>query len=123
MESENRHQQRCNELECSAFWTTGLFNEADWQGQWIGLDRARSRRQRNTMEPFGSPLSSKEFALKKGVKRATVHIAGMGLYELFINGQRIGNQVLAPAPTDYRKTILYNTYDVTSLLQAEMLWE
>ena len=61
----------------------------------------------------------KEFAVKKSVKRATVHIAGMGLYELFINGQRIGNQVLAPAPTDYRKTILYNTYDVTSLLQTE----
>ncbi|UVV52160.1 alpha-L-rhamnosidase N-terminal domain-containing protein [Bacteroides thetaiotaomicron] len=38
----------------------------------------------------------KEFALKKEIKRATVHIAGMGLYELFINGQRIGDQVLAP---------------------------
>lgn len=61
----------------------------------------------------------KEFALKKEIKRATVHIAGMGLYELFINGQRIGDQVLAPAPTDYRKTILYNTYDVTSQLQQE----
>jgi len=61
----------------------------------------------------------KEFALSKEVKRATIHIAGMGLYELFINGQRIGNQVLAPAPTDYRKTILYNTYDVTSQLQKE----
>ena len=43
----------------------------------------------------------------------------MGLYELFINGQRIGEQVLAPAPTDYRKTILYNTYDVTPQLQKE----
>ena len=48
-----------------------------------------------------------------------VHVAGMGLYELYINGQRIGDQVLAPVPTDYRKTILYNTYDVTSQLQKE----
>ena len=102
-----------------AFWTTGLFNEADWQGQWIGLDRAAPGDSETQWSRLAARYLRKEFALKKGVKRATVHIAGMGLYELFINGQRIGNQVLAPAPTDYRKTILYNTYDVTSLLQAE----
>lgn len=102
-----------------AFWTTGLFNEADWQGQWIGLDRAAPGDSETQWSRLAARYLRKEFAVKKDVKRATVHIAGMGLYELFINGQRIGNQVLAPAPTDYRKTILYNTYDVTSLLQTE----
>ena len=102
-----------------AFWTTGLFNEADWQGQWIGLDRAAPGDSETQWSRLAARYLRKEFAVKKSVKRATVHIAGMGLYELFINGQRIGNQVLAPAPTDYRKTILYNTYDVTSLLQTE----
>ena len=102
-----------------AFWTTGLFNEADWQGQWIGLDKAAPGDSETQWSRLAARYLRKEFALKKEVKRATVHIAGMGLYELFINGQRIGNQVLAPAPTDYRKTILYNTYDVTSLLQTE----
>ena len=58
----------------------------------------------------------KEFMVGKPVKQATIHIAGLGLYELFINGQRVGEQVLAPVPTDYRKTILYNSFDVTSLL-------
>ena len=33
--------------------------------------------------------------------------------KLFINGQRIGDQVLAPAPSDYRRTVLYNSFDVT----------
>ncbi len=102
-----------------AFWTTGLFNEADWQGQWIGLDNAAPGDSETQWSRLAARYLRKEFTLKKEVKRATVHIAGMGLYELFINGQRIGNQVLAPAPTDYRKTILYNTYDVTSLLQTE----
>ena len=51
----------------------------------------------------------KEFSISKPIKRATVFICGLGLYELFINGQHIGNQVLTPAPTDYRKTVLYNT--------------
>lgn len=58
----------------------------------------------------------KEFEVKKQVKQATVHVSGLGLYELYINGKRIGNQVLAPAPTDYRKTVLYNTFDVTEVI-------
>lgn len=102
-----------------ATWTTGLFNEADWQGQWIGLDRAAPGDSETQWSRLAARYLRKEFALKKEVKRATVHIAGMGLYELFVNGQRIGEQVLAPAPTDYRKTILYNTHDVTRQLQKE----
>ena len=45
-------------------------------------------------------------------------LSGLGLYELYINGKRIGDHVLAPAPTDYRKSVLYNTYDVTTEIQA-----
>ena len=102
-----------------AFWSMGLFNEADWRGQWIGLDRAAPGDSETQWSRLAARYLRKEFALKKEVKRAMVHVAGMGLYELFINGQRIGDQVLAPVPTDYRKTILYNTYDVTSQLQKE----
>ena len=102
-----------------AFWSMGLLNEADWQGQWIGLDRAASGDSETQWSRLAARYLRKEFALSREVKRATVHIAGMGLYELFINGQRIGDQVLAPAPTDYRKTILYNTYDVTPQLRKE----
>ena len=40
------------------------------------------------------------------------YLCGLGMYELFINGQRIGDQVLAPAPSDYRRTVLYNSFDV-----------
>lgn len=98
-------------------WSTGLFNEADWKGQWIGLDQAAPGDSETQWSRLAARYLRKEFALSKEIKRATVHIAGMGLYELFINGKRIGNQVLAPAPTDYRKTILYNTYDVTDQLQ------
>ena len=110
-----------NETDWSepAFWSMGLLNEADWQGQWIGLDHPAPGDSETQWSRLAARYLRKEFALTKEVKRATVHIAGMGLYELFINGQRIGEQVLAPAPTDYRKTILYNTYDVTPQLQKE----
>lgn len=110
-----------NETDWSepASWSMGLLNEADWQGQWIGLDRPAPGDSETQWSRLAARYLRKEFALTKEVKRATVHIAGMGLYELFINGQRIGEQVLAPAPTDYRKTILYNTYDITPQLQKE----
>ncbi|RZM19354.1 MAG: alpha-rhamnosidase, partial [Pedobacter sp.] len=60
----------------------------------------------------------KEFKAEKTVKRATVYVSGLGMYELFINGKKIGDQVLAPNPTDYRKTYFYQTHDVTANLQT-----
>lgn len=102
-----------------AHWSVGLLKEAHWQGRWIGMDKAAPWDSETQWSRLSSRYLRKEFPLKKQVKQATVHIAGMGMYELFINGQRVGDQVLAPAPTDYRKTIIYNTFDVTPLLSSE----
>lgn len=102
-----------------AHWSIGLLKEAHWQGRWIGMDKAAPWDSETQWSRLSSRYLRKEFPLKKQVKQATVHIAGMGMYELFINGQRVGDQVLAPAPTDYRKTIIYNTFDVTPLLSSE----
>ncbi|MBP9506971.1 MAG: family 78 glycoside hydrolase catalytic domain, partial [Bacteroides sp.] len=101
-----------------ALWSMGLLGETHWRGQWIGLDRASPGDSETQWSRLAARYLRKEFVVSKPVKYATVHLSGLGLYELFINGQRVGNQVLAPAPTDYRKTVLYNTYDVTSLLNA-----
>lgn len=58
----------------------------------------------------------KEFGLKGKVKRATVSVTGLGLYELYINGRRVGDHLLAPEWTQYTKRIQYQSYDVTGLL-------
>jgi len=101
-------------------FSTGLMNETKWSGRWIGLERLMPGEHRGTMTRLAARYLRKEFDLKdKPVKRATVFVAGLGLYELYINGQRVGQDVLTPAPTDYRKTILYNTYDVTDLLDRQ----
>lgn len=100
-----------------ATWAMGLLSENDWKAQWIGLDKAMPWDSETTWSRLSARYLRKEFLAAKSVKRATVHISGLGLYELFINGNRVGNQVLAPSPTDYRKTVFYNTYDVTSLIQ------
>ncbi|WP_164975208.1 family 78 glycoside hydrolase catalytic domain [Lutibacter sp. HS1-25] len=60
-----------------------------------------------------SPLLRKGFDVEKKVISAKAFISGLGYYELFINGERIGTSVLDPGWTDYRKTILYATHDIT----------
>jgi alpha-L-rhamnosidase len=81
------------------------------------------------MEPWGlvglkvehhlpARMLRKEFTLERKPRRATVYIAGMGLSELYLNGQKVGDHVLSPGLTDYDKRVLYVTYDVTAQLAA-----
>ena len=60
----------------------------------------------------------RDVTLRKGVRRATVYICGLGFYELTVNGQRVGDAEFAPLWSDYDKSMFYNTYDVTALLSS-----
>ena len=102
-----------------AEWNVGLLNESDWAGQWIGFDAAKPWDKEEIHSQLSARYMRKEFKLDKTVKRATLYICGLGMYEAFINGKKVGEQVLAPAPTDYRKTVLYNAFDVTDMLAAD----
>jgi len=90
-----------------AFFHTGLLLHSDWKAKWIA-----------TKDSFDeSPLLRKEFKVEKDVKQAYAFVAACGYYELYFNGKKIGDHVLDPGITDYRKTILYSTYDVTQNLK------
>lgn len=65
-----------------------------------------------------APLLRKEFAVPKRLKSARLYICGLGYFEAFINGRRVGNDVLNPAWTNFDQVSLYSHYDVTPLLQA-----
>ena len=102
-----------------AEWGTGPMGEVGWRGRWIGWEAPFGWDVENRHSRLSSRYLRKEFtADSKEVKRATVHIAGLGLYELFINGERVGDYVLTPAPTDYRRTVLYDSYDVTDKIRG-----
>lgn len=101
-----------------AYWSMGLLNKTDpiaigWQAKWIGYDKASPWDSITQWSRLSARYLRKEFQQTGIVKKATVYISGLGLYELYINGKRIGDHMLSPAPTDYRKAVLYNTYDVT----------
>jgi alpha-L-rhamnosidase len=90
-----------------ASWTMGLLEKADWQAKWITANRTDK-------DPL--PIFRKSFRLDKPVRRAVIHICGLGHYELRLNGRRVGDYQMDPGWTNYRKTCLYRTYDVTNML-------
>ena len=105
-----------------AAWTMGLLEPADWQAKWIGYDAPPSAVYNEAKPPKEDlvlpppPYLRKSFLLNKPVKRAVVYASALGLYELHINGKRVGKDYFTPGWTDYTKRVYYQTYDVTDLL-------
>ena len=101
-----------------AMFNIGLLNESDWGGDWIGMDHANAWDKEDEHSQLSARYLRTTFSMEsKPVRQATLYVSGLGMYEAYINGQKIGDDVLAPAPTDYRKTILYNAYDVTEQMK------
>lgn len=96
-----------------AFFTVGFVNPSYWKAKWIGYDKAFPWDSVSQWSRLSARYYRKEFSVAKKVKKAFVNIVGLGMYELKINGTKMGDQVLAPAPTDYRKSVLSNTFDIT----------
>jgi alpha-L-rhamnosidase len=105
------------EWTSAASFTMGLLKASDWKAKWIGLDKAFPWDSVSKFSRLSARYLRKEFSALKKIRKATVYISGLGLYELYINGSKIGDQVLAPGPTDYDSTVLYNTFDVTQNLK------
>ena len=99
-------------------FSIGLLDEGKWRGYWIGLEKLLPGEERGMHTRMAARYLRKEYQLKdKEIKRATAYVAGIGLHEFYVNGQRMGDGVLQPVPSDYRKTIYYNTYDITESIE------
>ena len=96
----------------TAWWETGLLTSAEWKAEWITPDPSG-------IDPLSEPafLLRKEFTLKPGITSARIYGTGVGLYELYLNGDRVGDELFAPGWTSYHKRLQYQTYDVTEQLQ------
>jgi alpha-L-rhamnosidase len=96
-----------------SFWEMGLLNTDDWESEWIepGFDEDISVSQ-------PAPMLRSEFSLKTGIVSARAYVTAHGLlYEMHINGRRVGQDLFTPGWTSYNQRLQYQTYDITGHLQ------
>ena len=96
-----------------AMWSMGLLRPSDWHARWIGEARPEGVREG---APLPFPWLRKTFTLAAKPDRATAYVNPLGYYEMYINGNKVGDHVLSPAVSDYSKRNLYVTFDVTDYL-------
>ncbi|MFF0085835.1 family 78 glycoside hydrolase catalytic domain [Streptomyces canus] len=89
--------------------------DVDWAAKWIGRDTPEEWPQSGQQNP--APLLRREFRLAKRVASARFSIVGLGYYEAWIDGRRVGDQVLDPPPSAYDQTSYSRTFDVTTMLR------
>lgn len=109
------------------FWKVRLWDETNsvggweettfetgidaWKAKWIAGNYRANKKERYSVDCFRKVFNA------SGIQKARLYITACGLYEAKLNGHRIGEFILAPGITDYRKRVQYQTYDVTELLQ------
>ena len=114
-----------------ATWEMGYIHPSDWKAKWIGTGE--------DLYPDSAVTGPvlyfrREFSPMAGVVSAKISVCGLGFYEMYLNGEKVGDQVLAPAQTNYdlrrlqkliyyhddqsRQRALYNTFDVTPQLKS-----
>jgi len=94
-----------------AFWEMGLLHASDWQASWI-----TPAWDEDVSAPQPVPLLRTTFEVDGEVEAARAYVTSLGLYEVELNGRRVGDQVFAPGWTSYDTRLQYQTYDVTGLL-------
>lgn len=95
-----------------ASFEMGLLEATDWSGQWVSLPV-------DGEYPVCGPATylRRRFMINRPIHRARLYITARGWYQPWLNGQRVGQDLLTPGWTDYRIRIRYQTYDVTDYLR------
>lgn len=93
----------------TAYFEIGLKNADDWKGKWIGMNPEKRKRS--------APQFRKSFNVEKKVDKARLYVCGLGYHESWINGQRLGNEVLQPAQTDYEIRSFYIVHDASRYIK------
>jgi alpha-L-rhamnosidase len=103
---------RASGWSAPASWEMGLLATSDWRAAWI-----EPNLKEDTTGSPPPPMVRRAFRLDKRVRSARAYVTSHGLYELHVNGRRVGEDVLTPGWTSYKTRLQYQTYDVASLLR------
>ncbi|MEA5426743.1 family 78 glycoside hydrolase catalytic domain [Arcicella lustrica] len=121
------NQQHITAWSKAHFWQMGLLSKADWKGaNWIAYEKLADTLA-NPLPTDGKkdkvqgnnilPIFRKSFAIAKTVKKATMFIAGLGHFEMSLNGKKVGDHFLDAGWTKYNKQAQYVTFDLTKQIQ------
>lgn len=98
-----------------AKWEMGLLEWSDWKADWIAYDvNGLNKNDALFLPPV--PYFRTEVHLDKPIKKARLYVTAFGVYDFFINGQKVGDWQLAPGWTNYAKRVNYQVFDVTRQL-------
>lgn len=100
----------------SGNWTQTNYNDSTWSTPASG-GTSWGTPALNDIARVPAPYLRKSFVINNTVTRATVYVTALGVYELHLNGQKVGNDVLTPGWTQFTKRVYYETYDVTGMVQ------
>ncbi|MFD2701175.1 family 78 glycoside hydrolase catalytic domain [Paenibacillus shunpengii] len=112
-------QGNCSEWSSTGWWETAFLSSNEWQAEWI-MPKQLPVVQQAQEWPDSPPVSllRTTFQLKQNIVSARVYATAAGLYDLHLNGERVGEELLAPGWTSYHHRHQYQTYDVTRYLHA-----
>jgi alpha-L-rhamnosidase len=99
-----------------ARWEARGENTARWKPAQVVADLTEKQLEDPGPLPQPAPCLRKTVVLSKSIKNARLYVTALGSYRIALNGSPVGTDVLTPDFTDYRKRVLYQTYDVTNLL-------
>lgn len=95
-----------------AYWELGVTDKSLWSASYIAMNDITKEKKSHPSQYFRN-----EFSTQKPVKSAKVYVTSLGVYELYMNGNKVGNDLFTPGYTSYNKRLQYQTYDVTKMLQ------
>lgn len=127
-----------------AMWRMGLLQPSDWKAEWIGapwqgeeaLPKPNNPGAKLEQLPPPAPMFRKPFTISKPIKKAVAYVTGLGYFELYLNGKKVGDDVLVPNQTNYGKRpnlanayislpdnfreykVMYLAYDITNQLHT-----
>lgn len=94
-----------------AYWEMGITTPELWTAAWITMENEKTF---DGSKP--AHYLRKEFTVSKKIKSAKIYVSALGLYELYINGKKVGTDLFKPGWTTYNKRVQYQVYDVTPMI-------
>ncbi len=98
------------------WFETAMMHADDWKAQWVN-DGSTLPKIESYLKADRMPVFRKVFPVAKKILSARLYISGLGYYEAYLNGNKIGDHVLDPGFTTYSKEVLYSVYDIGSLVK------